>query len=75
MEYCSTSWAFPISSGSQVSVSGLRSRVFYSRLSLSTSLGLSVPLAYACITAGFLDLRPFRLSVLPARAFRSGGFQ
>jgi len=58
---CRSSWAFPTLPGFKLSAAGLRSRDFRSRLSLSTSSGLTVPLARACFTAGFLGSRPFRL--------------
>jgi hypothetical protein len=57
----------------QLSAPGVRSRDFYSRLSLSTSFGLPTPPARASFIVGFPGLRPFRLPVLPARAFRSVG--
>ena len=57
----------------QLSAAGLRSRAFYSHLSLSTSFGLPTPPARASFVAGFQGLRPLRLPVLPACAFRSVG--
>jgi hypothetical protein len=59
----------------QLSAPGLRSRAFYSRLSLSTSFGPPTPPAHASFVVGFPGLRPFRLPVLPARAFRSVGLR
>jgi len=59
----------------QTSVPGIRSRVFYSRLSLSTSFGLSTPLGCASSRHRRSGLRLNRLPVLPARAFRSVGLQ
>ena len=59
----------------QLSAPGLRSRAFYSRLSLSTSFGLPTLPARASFVVGFPGLRPFRLPVLPACAFRSVGLR
>ena len=59
----------------QLSAPGLRSRAFYSRLSLSTSFGLPTLPARASFVVGFPGLRPFRLPVLPAYAFRSVGLR